>query len=282
MANNSGSYGAYSGAKPKSYADAVRADNAGGPSNDNSDGGRQATVDITSMGHPQYQPYAGAYSESAGRATGAPPDNRLSVVISKRNSLASNGDSLAYHKATTTKSEKIRSSVSDGGGGGAVGMRDMDTWHATRLVCYLALRVAQLVVVLVCIGFQADARNKRPGGRAGATESNTEIATIVLAGVSAAMALFSILMHMFAKTRRSLDSARVAWPMAVVNFAIFVTWIVLVLINVVAVDCSTAADGSWCRSAKAALATGLISAALSLAVTVRSLSVLIRAKKVRL
>ncbi|PIA13155.1 hypothetical protein COEREDRAFT_83676, partial [Coemansia reversa NRRL 1564] len=145
----------------------------------------------------------------------------------------------------------------------------MSGWNVTRLVVYVFIRLAQLVVAIVCIGFQADSRNKRPENSVDTVERNTEIAVYAIGGVTAGTAISSIILHMFAKTRQRIEKSSFAWFTMVLNFAIFVTWIILVLINVVAVDCSKKNDGSWCRSIKASLATGLISAMLSLVVTLR-------------
>ncbi|KAJ1784112.1 hypothetical protein LPJ62_004761 [Coemansia sp. RSA 2167] len=150
-----------------------------------------------------------------------------------------------------------------------------------RFIVYVFTRLAQLVVAIVCIGFQADSRNKRPDNSVDTVERNTEVAVYVVAGITAGTALISIILHMFSKTRQRIEMSRLAWFTMFFNFAVFVTWIILIMINVVAVDCSRKVDGSWCRSIKASLATGLLSAMFSLVVTLRSLSVLIRSNRIR-
>ncbi|KAJ2135357.1 hypothetical protein IW136_004306 [Coemansia sp. RSA 678] len=157
----------------------------------------------------------------------------------------------------------------------------MDKWNATQFIVYVFTRLAQLVVAIVCIGFQADSRNKRPDNSVDTVERNTEVAVYVVAGITAGTALISIILHMFSKTRQRIEMSRLAWFTMFFNFAVFVTWIILIMINVVAVDCSRKVDGSWCRSIKASLATGLLSAMFSLVVTLRSLSVLIRSNRIR-
>ncbi|KAJ1732558.1 hypothetical protein LPJ61_001988 [Coemansia biformis] len=222
------------------------------------------------MAQQASNPYGGSYSEAARFANVGQQTNATSKLPDKRDSLVSNRDSLGYHKATTTKSEKIPNRFNRSGG--VTGVKEMSSWKATRFVVYIVLRLVQLAVALVCLGFQTDVRNKRPGGRAKTTESNTEIATIALAGITAGASALSIIMHLFAKTRKHMSSTKVAWPMTVFNFCLFVTWIVLVLINLVESDCSTSTDGTWCKSVKATLATGLISAMLALVVTLRTFS----------
>ncbi|KAJ2773459.1 hypothetical protein IWQ56_000987 [Coemansia nantahalensis] len=248
-----------------SYADAVRA--------------TSHSVDITSMP----QPHGGAYGESARFATGGPPNRRFSGLMGRPESLASSGGSLGHTKAITTKSERIPTTYSDGSSrsGGVVGVREMSTWKATRFVVYIGLRLLQMVVAVVCLAFQANARSKRPDGRVGDTEDNTDKATIAVGGITAGTAALSIVLHLVAKTRAKLANTKVAWVTTVFNFCLFATWIVLVLINIVAVDCSTSNDGAWCSSAKTSLATALVSAVLALVVTLRSFSILVRANSVR-
>ncbi|KAJ1833985.1 hypothetical protein LPJ63_002320 [Coemansia sp. RSA 2711] len=212
---------------------------------------------------PVEQPYAGAYSDSAWTSR-------------QQESSLEEPQRPATIKTTTTTKIEPRSSSS-----GVVGMKQMDSWNVTRFLVYVFTRLVQLVVALVCIGFQADSRNKRPSGSVDVTERNTEIAVYVVAGITAGTALLSILLHMFAKTRQRIEKSRMAWFTMLFNFAVFVTWIILVLINVVAVDCSRKTDGTWCRSIKASLATGLISAMFSLIVTLRSVSVLVRTNRIR-
>ncbi|KAJ2699213.1 hypothetical protein H4R19_005546 [Coemansia spiralis] len=240
------------------------------------------SVDITSMG----QPLGASSSGGTGFVAGAPPSKRFSALTGPRDSMASGGGSLGHTKAFTTKSEQIPATYSDagrggGGGGGVVGVKEMGGWKATRLIMYIGLRLAQMAVAIVCLAFQATARSKRPDGRVGSTEDNTDVATIAVGGITAGTAALSIIMHIFAKTRKKLGGPKIAWIMTGFNFCLFATWIVLVLINIVAVDCSTSNDGSWCSSAKTSLATGLVSAILALVVTMRSFSILIRANRVR-
>ncbi|KAJ2269194.1 hypothetical protein GGH19_003600 [Coemansia sp. RSA 1807] len=214
-------------------------------------------IDITSMGRPE-QPYAGAYSESAWN-------------INKNEDLEK---AVPVPKPPTIIEPKRESA-------GIVGMKKMDKWNAMRFIVYVFTRLAQLVVAIVCIGFQADSRNKRPENSVDTVERNTEVAVYVVAGITAGTALISIILHMFSKTRQRIEMSRLAWFTMFFNFAVFVTWIILIMINVVAVDCSRKVDGSWCRSIKASLATGLLSAMFSLVVTLRSLSVLIRSNRIR-
>ncbi|KAJ2850419.1 hypothetical protein IWW36_001909 [Coemansia brasiliensis] len=221
-------------------------------------------VDITSMSHPSH-PYAGSYSEATGYSTEA---NRV--------------PSRTEYITKTTKVEPLyETSKHNSSSHNVIGMKSMDKWNATRFLTYVFTRLAQLVVALVCIGFQADSRNKRPSGsNVGFTQNNVEIAVYVIGGITAATALISLILHMFRKTRERIEMSRLAWFTMFFNFAVFIVWVVLVLVNVVAVDCSRKLDGSWCRSSKASLATGLISALFSLVVTLRSLSVLIRTSRI--
>ncbi|KAJ2353636.1 hypothetical protein IWW50_000371 [Coemansia erecta] len=233
----------------------------------------QTDVDITSMGRPE-QPYAGAYSDTSWNVP-----KRASVEQTKATWNAPNNDSLEQISTVKVSTEK---GSGKGGSSGVIGMGQMDSWNATRFIVYVFTRVAQLVVAIVCIGFQADSRNKRPSDSVDTVERNTEIAVYVVAAITAGTALVSILLHMFAKTRQRIEKSRLAWFAIFFNFAVFVTWIILMLINVVAVDCSRKVDGSWCRSIKASLATGLISAMFSLVVTLRSLSVLVRSNRIHI
>ncbi|KAJ2161973.1 hypothetical protein GGF46_001069 [Coemansia sp. RSA 552] len=237
------------------------------------------TVDITTMGNSEqkypYQPYGGAYSESAWNAAPVPSGSGTGSL----------GNSLDMPKASvTTATEKGRSKHDrgGGGGGGVVGMKQMGGWSATQFVVYVLTRLIQLAVALVCIGFQADSRGKRPDDSVGGVENNVELAIYAIAGVTAGTAALSIVIHIFSKTRQRIEKSRFAWFTMVFNFAVFAVWIVLVLINIIVVDCSRKNDGGWCRSTKASLATGLISAMLSLVVTLHSFSILVRTNRVQL
>ncbi|KAJ1999645.1 hypothetical protein GGI04_004481 [Coemansia thaxteri] len=166
---------------------------------------------------------------------------------------------------------------------GVVGMADMSHWSALRFVVYVGTRLAQLVVAIVCIGYLSQARKNRPADAANdVTERNAEIAVFVVGGITAGTAAISIVLHMFAKTRQRIEMSRTAWITLALNFSIFVAWIILVLIDVIVVDCSRKSDGLWCRDIKASLATGLVSAMLALVVVLRSFSVLVRADRVKL
>ncbi|KAJ2614457.1 hypothetical protein H4S08_001690 [Coemansia sp. RSA 1365] len=258
-----------------------------GARNYDSEGVQRTTmpsVDITSMNQQPQQPYAGAYSESAWGANGK--QVKIQSASNTKDASLDKSDVPNNHQttvaATTEKPMGGGSGEYREDGGGLVGVKDMSGWNVTRFVVYVFIRLAQLVVAIVCIGFQADSRNKRPEDSVDTVERNTEIAVYALGGVTAGTAISSIILHMFAKTRQRIEKSWLAWFTMVLNFAIFVTWIILVLINVVAVDCSKKNDGSWCRSAKASLATGLISAMLSLVVTLRSMSVLVRANRIKM
>ncbi|KAJ2911042.1 hypothetical protein GGI21_000253 [Coemansia aciculifera] len=164
-----------------------------------------------------------------------------------------------------------------------VGMGSMSHWHALRFLFYVGTRLTQLIVAIVCIGYLSQSRKQRPSSAiVDRTEKDTEIAFFVVAGVTAGTAAISIVLHMFAKTRQRIEKSRTAWFTLALNFAIFVTWIILVLINVVVVDCSQKSDGAWCHNLKASLATGLVSAMLALVVVLRSFSVLVRADHIKL
>ncbi|KAJ2745062.1 hypothetical protein GGI20_002471 [Coemansia sp. BCRC 34301] len=182
----------------------------------------------------------------------------------------------AWQTPTTSKKKKDRSSV--------IGMDSMGHWSALRFIMYVGTRLTQVIVAIVCIGYLAQSRSQRPSSSEGGdkTERDTEIAVFAVAGVTAATAFVSIVLHLFAKTRQRIEKSRTAWFTLALNFAIFVTWIILVLINVVVVDCSRKADGSWCHNLKASLATGLVSAMLALVVVLRSFSVLVRADRINL
>ncbi|KAJ2080013.1 hypothetical protein H4R24_003385 [Coemansia sp. RSA 988] len=276
---------AYNDAAAASHFDNV-AGNSGAGNFENGGGQRTAmpSVDITSMNQQPYQPYAGAYSESAWGVNGKQV-NRQSASTTKGTSLDNNGVPNKFQTTVSTTSEKPMGAGGGkhkGSGGGVVGVKDMSSWNATRFFVYVFIRLMQLVVAIVCIGFQADSRNKRPDNSVDTVERNTEIAVFVLGGVTAGTATISIILHIFAKTRQRIEKSWLAWFTMVFNFAIFVTWIILVLINVVAVDCSKKNDGAWCRSIKASLATGLISAMFSLVVTLRSMSVLVRANRIKM
>ncbi|KAJ2798335.1 hypothetical protein H4R20_004858 [Coemansia guatemalensis] len=275
---------AYDDPAGTSYLDNV-ADSGGAGNLDNSGAQRTAmpSVDITSMNQQPYQPYAGAYSESAWGVNGKQV-NRQSTTTTKGTSLDNNGVPSKFQTtvSTTEKPMSADSGKYKSGGGGVVGVKEMSSWNATRFVVYVFIRLLQLVVAIVCIGFQADSRNKRPDNSVDTVERNTEIAVFALGGITAGTATISIILHMFAKTRQRIEKSRLAWFTMVFNFAIFVTWIILVLINVIAVDCSKKNDGAWCRSIKASLATGLISAMFSLVVTLRSMSVLVRANRIKM
>ncbi|KAJ2362457.1 hypothetical protein H4S02_011380 [Coemansia sp. RSA 2611] len=151
-------------------------------------------------------------------------------------------------------------------------MNSMSHWSALRFLVYVGTRLTQLVVAIVCIGYLAQSRKQRPTPNNDVTEKNTEIAVFVVGGVTAGTAAASIVLHVFAKTRERIEKSRTAWFTLALNFAIFVTWIILVLINVVVVDCSRKTDGEWCMNLKNSLATGLVSAMLALIIVLRSFS----------
>ncbi|KAJ2440654.1 hypothetical protein GGF42_007553 [Coemansia sp. RSA 2424] len=223
------------------------------------------SVDITSMQQRQ-QPYA--YSETSWQTPRAPePAQALAPAASA---------------AVPTTAQKPNKRGNDPKKS-VVGMGSMSHWSALRFLVYVGTRITQLVVAIVCIGYLAQARKQRPSDNKGdQTERDTEIAFFVVAGITAGTAAVSIVLHMFAKTRQRIEKSRTAWFTLALNFAIFVTWIILVLINVIVVDCSKRTDGSWCHNLKASLATGLVSAMLALVIVLRSFSVLVRADRVKL
>ncbi|KAJ2553065.1 hypothetical protein EV175_003074 [Coemansia sp. RSA 1933] len=228
-------------------------------------------VDITSM----YQPYAGSYSESSWHGTSSRPaaDEGVTRQSTTGSSSIEGGLGGTDAKQPPSGSQSKRPKV---------GMEQMNHWNAFRFVVYIAMRAAQLVLSIVCIGFIAHSRNTRPSGAVDTTERNTEIAIFVVGAVTAATAAISIVCHLFARTRQRIERSRLAWFTGGLNFVIFAVWIILVLISVVAVDCSRKTDGAWCSSVKTGLATGLVSAMLALVMVLRSFSVLVRAKRVRL
>ncbi|KAJ2385426.1 hypothetical protein GGI05_004703, partial [Coemansia sp. RSA 2603] len=212
------------------------------------------SVDITSMQPPaqRYMPYAGAYSDSAwGNAPPGPRDSLESPAKRPADSLDLPGG------ATYTKPES-RHQRPQSPTHSFIGFRRMSSLHALRFVFYVGTRLAQLVVALVCMAYLANSRHSRPPGSVDATERHTEVAVFVVGGVTAATALVSVVLHVFGRTRRRIEGSRVVWVSMVLNFLVFVTWIILVLINVVVVDCSRSADGAWCRDIKVSSATGLV------------------------
>ncbi|KAJ1900222.1 hypothetical protein LPJ81_003989 [Coemansia sp. IMI 209127] len=243
-------------------------------------------VDITSM----YHPYAGSYSESSWHGP-----NSQSVAeqgggggggVARQSTVGSSSiedgvGGMTDTKRTSDSSKKNKKNKNETQRS-KVGMEQMNHWNAFRFVVYIAMRVAQLVVSIVCIGFISHSRNARPSGAVDATERNTEVAVFVIGAITAVTAAVSIVCHLFARTRQRIEKSRMAWFTGALNFAIFGVWIILVLISVVAVDCSRKTDGAWCTSIKIGLATGLVSAMLALIMVLRSFSVLVRAKRVRL
>ncbi|KAJ2792821.1 hypothetical protein GGI18_000065 [Coemansia linderi] len=209
------------------------------------------SVDITSM----QQPYAGSYSEASWQTP-------------RRPEPAQTLPSAGGLETLSQKKEKKRGKQLDKRG--VVGMNSMSHWSALRFLVYVGTRLTQLVVAIVCIGYLAQSRKQRPTPNNDVTEKNTEIAVFVVGGVTAGTAAASIVLHVFAKTRERIEKSRTAWFTLALNFAIFVTWIILVLINVVVVDCSRKTDGEWCMNLKNSLATGLVSAMLALIIVLRS------------
>ncbi|KAJ1663295.1 hypothetical protein IW140_005146 [Coemansia sp. RSA 1813] len=238
-------------------------------------------VDITSM----YQPYAGSYSESSwhgtSRQSAVPQEGGIARQSTVGSSSLEDGGGVVGTdtKASSDKKKKKKKGETQGS---KVGMEQMSHWNAFRFVVYIALRAAQLVISIVCIGFIAHSRSARPSGSVDTTERNTEVAIFAIGGITAVTAAVSIVCHMFARTRKRIEKSRMAWFTGALNFAIFAVWIILVLISVVAVDCSRKTDGAWCSSIKVGLATGLVSAMLALVMVLRSFSVLVRAKRVKL
>ncbi|KAJ1822800.1 hypothetical protein LPJ56_000623 [Coemansia sp. RSA 2599] len=247
------------------------------------------SIDITNMpnsnsnNQQQYMPYAGAYSESAGNVWNqqAARDSMISTGKQKNSLDEMPGARYPYgSRASGTKRETYMPDYSDSHS--FVGFRTMGKWHVVRFIFYVATRLAQLVVALVCIAYLADSRHKRPYEAVDTTERNTEVAVFVVGGITAVTAAISIALHLFAKTRRKIEKSRLSWFTMVFNFAVFVVWIILVLINVVVVDCSKKVDGSWCKNIKVSSATGLVSAMLALVVVLRSFSVLVRVGKINM
>ncbi|KAJ2812517.1 hypothetical protein H4S07_001345 [Coemansia furcata] len=224
------------------------------------------SVDITTM---QQQPHGGAYSEASWQTPRPPEPAQSSAPAGGLESVGGN----QQQKDKRGKPVDQR---------GVVGMNTMSHWRALRFIVYVGTRLTQIVVALVCIGFLAQSRKQRPTQDDDVTERNTEIAVFVVGGITAATAAVSIVLHLFAKTRRRIEKSRTAWFTLALNFCIFITWIILVLINVVVVDCSRKGDGVWCRNKKNSLATGLVSAMLALVVVLRSFSVLVRADRIKL
>ncbi|KAJ2859827.1 hypothetical protein GGH94_005882 [Coemansia aciculifera] len=222
------------------------------------------SVDITSM----QQPHGGAYSEASWQ-TPRPPEPAQALPA------AGGLETVGGQKKDKNRGKKVDQR-------GVVGMNSMSHWSALRFLVYVGTRLTQLVVAIVCIGYLAQSRKQRPTEGGDVTERNTEIAVFVVGGITAGTAAVSIILHMFAKTRQRIEKSRTAWFTLALNFAIFVTWIILVLINVVVVDCSRRTDGVWCRNLKNSLATGLVSAMLALIVVLRSFSVLVRADRIKL
>ncbi|KAJ2397554.1 hypothetical protein GGI23_003495 [Coemansia sp. RSA 2559] len=236
-------------------------------------------VDITSM----YQPYAGSYSESSWHGPNIQSVAERGGVVTRQSTVGSSSiedgvSGMTDAKKTNKKNKKNRDETQRS----KVGMEQMNHWNAFRFVIYIAMRAAQLVISIVCIGFISHSRSTRPSGAVDATERNTEVAVFVIGAITAVTAAISIVCHLFARTRQRIEKSRMAWFTGALNFAIFAVWIILVLVSIVAVDCSRKTDGAWCSSIKVGLATGLVSAMLALVMVLRSFSVLVRAKRVRL
>ncbi|KAJ1646973.1 hypothetical protein J3B02_000607 [Coemansia erecta] len=254
------------------------------------------SIDITNMSNNnnrqqqqqhQYMPYAGAYSESAGNIWNQQAAARDSMISTgkQKNSLDEVPSGRHPYGSSGAVGAKRETYVPDYGSSDShsfVGFRTMSHWHVVRFIFYVGTRLAQLVVALVCIAFLADSRHKRPYESVDTTERNTEVAVFVIGGVTAVTAAISIVLHLFAKTRRKVEKSRLSWFTMVFNFAVFVVWIILVLINVIVVDCSGKVDGTWCRDIKISSATGLVSAMLALVVVLRSFSVLVRVGKINM
>ncbi|KAJ1724934.1 hypothetical protein LPJ53_000860 [Coemansia erecta] len=261
---------AYLDQAARAHGDSVHVQTMGSPS-----------IDITSMSQPQqqqqqrYMPYAGAYSESAwGNAQPAGPRDSM---VSTGKPKASSSLDMPAAAPPPHKPEYY-----DGSSHSFVGFRRMSRWNAVRFIFYVTTRLAQLIVAIVCMAYLANSRHTRADDAVDTTERRTEVAVFVVGGVTAVTALISIVLHLFGRTRERIEKSRLAWVTMSLNFLVFVTWIILVLINVVVVDCSRKADGGWCRDIKVSSATGLVSAMLALVVVLRSFSVLVRVGRINL
>ncbi|KAI9505903.1 hypothetical protein GGI25_001475 [Coemansia spiralis] len=204
-------------------------------------------ADLASM----YQPYAGSYSESY------PPRP------AEAHKPSINEPAMPAAPSKPEHADKKN----------PIGMDDLSPWRAFRLAVYIFLRLAQLVLAAVTMGLIARVQHNST------VEKNTEIAIYVIGGITMLISVVSITCHVFARTRQRVERSRLMWLTGLVNFAVFVVWIVLVLIMVVAVDCS---QSSWCKSVRVGLALALVSAMLALVMVLRSFSVLVRAKRVKL
>ncbi|KAJ1734374.1 hypothetical protein LPJ72_002388 [Coemansia sp. Benny D160-2] len=241
-------------------------------------GGGTAPADISSV----YQPYAGSYSESSWHGTAQQQQQQEQPQQQQAAAAAVSRFSTAGSSSLGDGAQLQSGRKNEAGRASKVGMEQMSHWRALRFVVYITMRAAQLVVSIVSIGFVAHSRSVRPSNAVDTTQRNTEVAIFVVGGVTAVTSAAAIACHIFARTRKRIEKSRMAWFTCVLNFAIFAVWIVLVLISVVSVDCSRKTDGAWCTSIKTGLATALVSAMLALVMVLRSFSVLVRAKRVRL
>ncbi|KAI8318347.1 hypothetical protein GQ54DRAFT_300466 [Martensiomyces pterosporus] len=234
------------------------------------------SVDITSMGQPQYRPYAGAYSESSWAQ-----NNRHSVAATS-DAYAKGGslDGADTVKPPFTKEGSAAGSTESGGS--LVGMEQMTHWRAFRFYMYILTRLLQIIIAIVCVGYLASSRKNSTKQEQGGTERNVEIVVYIVGSLTAISAAVSIALHIFARTRNHMRKSRLSWFTLSLNFVIFLLWIILVLINVIVIDCSIKNEGSWCRDIKTSQATALISAMLALVVVIRSFTILVRADRVRI
>ncbi|ORX68469.1 hypothetical protein DL89DRAFT_293724 [Linderina pennispora] len=201
----------------------------------------QPSVDITAMGEPEYRPYAGSYSA-------APAGN---VQNDQEKSRATSKD----HKRSMSKGNEFADD------GDMLGIAEMSHLRACRLCTYLMIRILQIVLAIACLGLMANSRTKA-GSDLGGIVPNTTIVFYVVGGVTAVVAAVSIALNLFRRTRVYIRTSRLEWSSLVLNSLIFAMWMILVLIDVVAVDCSTKDGGSWCKKMKVGLAMALISAML--------------------
>ncbi|KAI7824455.1 hypothetical protein BX661DRAFT_199625 [Kickxella alabastrina] len=241
------------------------------------------SVPISSMAPNQsaqeYKPYAGAYSESTWDKPSVVKSNKARLSTAKGNSLDEvNISRDPYATTIVPKNENY----DKGNNHSFVGFKRMGGWHATRFIFYVLTRIAQMGVAVVCIAFLAESRRKRSYDNIEAVERNTQIAIFVVGGLTALTALISILLHLCARTRQRIEKSRLSWFTLVLSFVIFGAWVVLVLINIIVVDCSKKVDGSWCRDLKVSSATGLISALLAMIIVLRSFSMLVRAGRINM
>ncbi|KAJ2801988.1 hypothetical protein H4S07_004796, partial [Coemansia furcata] len=104
-----------------------------------------------------------------------------------------------------------------------------------RFIVYVGTRLTQIVVALMIIGFLVQLCKQWSMQDDDVTEHNTGTAVFVVGGITTASAVISIVLYLFSKTRQMIEKSRTVWFTLVLNFGIFITWIIIILINAVAI-----------------------------------------------